>query len=109
MRGTRWLILLAIAAVLGGVAITYRMQRAALERQAPQRPKPLPQNLSASSEEFVWRQSFPGQARTWIEVRGKSMGQSRDNAQQYLDGVELRVYDKTRPQFNLIRCARAPS
>ncbi len=40
MRGTRWLVLVAIAAILGGVGLTYRAQKRSSEnRHHPSRPR----------------------------------------------------------------------
>ena len=38
MRGTRWLLLVAIAVILTGIAITYRAQKKVIEAGAPPTP-----------------------------------------------------------------------
>ena len=43
MRGTRWLLLVAIAAILGGIGYKYRLQRDLLLREKP----PAPETLAA--------------------------------------------------------------
>jgi LPS export ABC transporter protein LptC len=105
MRGTRWLILLAIVAILGGVAITYRLQQGVLQRQAPEKPKPLPLELNASREEFVFRQSDG--TRTTAEVRAKNYTQVKDSSRVDLEGVEVRMFKKDGATYDLVKSAHA--
>ena len=52
MRGPRWLVLVAIAAILGGVGLTYRAQKKVLREQAPPQPAALPTNLNSSAKHW---------------------------------------------------------
>ena len=47
MRGMRWVLLVAIVAIVGGVVITYRASKKALEAQVPEKPKPLSSDLNS--------------------------------------------------------------
>ncbi|MFB3826099.1 MAG: LptA/OstA family protein [Bryobacteraceae bacterium] len=107
MRGTRWLILAVIAAILGGVAVTYQMRQRALRHGAPPKPKDLPATLSASREGFTWYQSVPGQACPAVEVKARDFGQSKDNTKVELRGVELKLFKKDCSEFDLVKSAAA--
>src|SRR5437868_6446504 len=54
MRGTRWLLILAILAILGGIGATYRLQRRILATQAAPKPARMPLDLKSSAEDWVW-------------------------------------------------------
>lgn len=107
MRGTRWLILLAIGAILGGVGLTYRIRKSALEREAPPRPKALPLDLASSAENWVWTQSMPGEGRPAVEIKAKRYGMSKDNSRIALEGVELRIFHKRDGLYDRVRSPRA--
>ena len=57
MRGTRWLLLVAIVAILSGLGLTYRAQKRALRAQSPPRPEALGADLNSKSREFVYRRT----------------------------------------------------
>ena len=105
MRGTRWLILLAITAILGGVGLTYRLQKSALERQAPARPKALPLDLSASAEDYVWTQTVAG--RLLVELRARKFGQARDKSYADLEHVVLKLLHKETGDYDLVKSEKA--
>src|SRR5574340_128882 len=107
MRGTRWLLLAVIAAILGGVAVTYQMQQRALRRGVPPKPKGLPETLSASRKEFKWYQSVPGQPCPAVAVEAQDYRQSKDNSKVQLQDVELRLYKKDCSEYNLVKSAAA--
>jgi len=107
MRGLRWLILVAIAAILGVVGLTYRLQQSALRRQAPPRPKQLDSNLSASLQGWHRVTTVPGQPCPTREVGAGSFSQSKDNSSVVLNGVELKLYKKDCGAFDLVRSAKA--
>src|ERR1022692_1349216 len=54
MRGTRWLILVAIIVVLGGVAATYRLQKRELHDEAPAKPEAMAAELSSAAQDWSW-------------------------------------------------------
>ncbi|HWQ54571.1 MAG TPA: LptA/OstA family protein [Bryobacteraceae bacterium] len=107
MRGTRWLILLAIGAILGGVGLTYRVRKSALEREAPARPKALPLDLLSTAQDWEYSRTFPGEGRRAFDIKARKYGQAKDNSLIALEQVELRVYHKNDDLFDLVKCARA--
>ena len=52
MRGMRWLLLVAMAAILGGVAYQYRAQKKFSGTQAIPKPAVLPADLSATAQHW---------------------------------------------------------
>ncbi len=50
MRGSRWLLLVAIVAIIGGVSYTYRAQKQAIKAAAPSNPQALPDDLNFVGE-----------------------------------------------------------
>jgi lipopolysaccharide export system protein LptA len=107
MRGARWLILLVIGAILGGVGLTYRVRKAALERDAPPRPKALPLDLTSSAKDWRWTQSRPGEGRAHIEISAAEYRQAKDNSLVALEQVELRLYHKQEGVFDRVTSAGA--
>ena len=107
MRGTRLLILAAMAAILAGVGLTWRWQKSALEQQAPSKPKALPLDLNSSAEDWTWTQSMPGEGRPAVEIRAHQVAQSKDNSRVQLEKVELRLYKREGGEFDRVRSASA--
>jgi lipopolysaccharide export system protein LptA len=105
MRGTRWLLLVAIAAILGGVAVTYRIQKKALKQQAPQKPQALPRELSSAGAHYTHRQLDKG--RTVFLIEADDFRQASDSSRIDLKGVTLEVYNKTATSYDLIKSATA--
>lgn len=107
MRGTRWLILAAIAAILGGVGLSWRWQKSALEHGARAKPKQLPLDLNSSAEDWLWTQSVPGEGRPAVEIQAKRFAQSKDNSRIDLENVELRLHKRGGGEFDRVRSAKA--
>ncbi len=105
MRGTRWLILTAILAILGGVGVTYRLQKRTLQEHAPPKPRPLPRELNSTRED--WNYSQTDNHRIIVEIHAKKFGQSADNSHVLLEDVELHFYHKEGDEYDLVRSARA--
>jgi len=105
MRGTRWLILVAILALLGGVGATYRLQQRVLQAEAPQKPSALPVDQNVAAENWHWTQTDG--TRTIVDIRARKFGQSQDDTRVDLENVELRLFHKDGSQYNLVRSKRA--
>ena len=105
MKSTRWLLLVAIAAIVVAVTSSYLAQKEILRRQAPKRPKSLPENISASASKWVWSERVSGNAS--VEIRASSFQQIKEPARLELQGVELRIYDKHNAKFDLVKSANA--
>jgi lipopolysaccharide export system protein LptA len=105
MRGTRWLLLLAIVAVLAGVGITYRIQKGNLQATAPAKPAMLPTSVSGLRNQVRFAHA-DGDRTTW-EITAHKITQEQGTNQVHLDQVELKIYNKTGDEYNLVKCANA--
>jgi len=107
MRGTRWLLLVAIAVIVGGVAFKYRAQKQALERQAPPKPAPLANTLSQTAEDWQVSESDQKTGRKKYDIRAKSMEGLADSSRVDLKGVTMRIYSKKGDTYDLVKSAAA--
>ncbi len=107
MRGTRWLLLVAIVAILGGIGFTYRAQRKALEAAAPPKPAPLPPELNASSQGYDWVQSDTKTGRVIFHLKAAEFKEVRDSSRADLTDVVLRLPNKTGDAYNLVKSSAA--
>ena len=105
MRGTRWLLLLAIVAVLAGIGVTYRIQKRNLQERAPAKPAMLPTTVSGLRDHFQYAHTDAG--RTTWEISAHKVTQAQGTNQVHLDQVELKIYNKTGDEYNLVKCANA--
>jgi lipopolysaccharide export system protein LptA len=105
MRGARWLLLLAMVAIVGTVGLTYRAQKRILRDQAPAKPKALPPELNFSAENYHLRKS--GKDGTLVEIWAKDFKQVKDSSRVELTGVELRLFLKQGDTYDLIKSAAA--
>ena len=105
MRGARWLLLLAMVAIVGTVGFTYRAQKTLLRDQAPAKPKALPPELNFSAENYHLRKS--GKDGTLVEIWAKDFKQAKDSSHVELTGVELRLFLKQGDTYDLIKSAAA--
>jgi lipopolysaccharide export system protein LptA len=105
MRGTRWLLLLAILAILAGIGVTYRMQRRVLRAEAPAKPAMLPTEISGIRDEFHSTRTEAGQSK-W-EISAHTVRQEKDSSQVHLEQVTLKIYNKTADQYDLVKSAKA--
>ena len=107
MRGTRWLLLVAIAALLGGIAVKYRAQKDIIRAQAPPKPQPLPESLNATADQYdVTRHSASGKCDIY-HVYADNFQQSKDSSHVDLTNVEVKTYNKECTGYNLSRTASA--
>jgi lipopolysaccharide export system protein LptA len=112
MRGTRWLLLAAISAILVGIGITYRDQTKVLSQEAPPKPTPLPVELNWASDRWHWTQTekksdSPGGNRAAVEISGRNPKQVKDSSQVDLEDVEMKIYHKDGGSYDDITCAAA--
>jgi len=106
MRGTRWLILLAIIVILGSVAVTFRLQNRELREQAPPKPQPLAPTLNSAAQEWVWVQTS-AEGRTVCRITAKDARQVKDSNVIDLEQVELRLPSRHGDNFDLVHSAHA--
>jgi lipopolysaccharide export system protein LptA len=107
MRGTRWLLLVAIALILGAVTFTYRSQQMAIRAAAPAPPQPLPEELTSVQHDYTFSQKPKNRACATYEIRAASGRSLKDNSRTDLTDVTLKLYDKDCKTFNLIKTASA--
>lgn len=105
MRGTRWLILAAITVILGGVATTYRLQKRALEGEAPPRPTALAPTLNSAAQNWVWVQT--DKDRTVCRITAKDVRQVKDANRLELEQVELQIPSRHGDNHDLVHSAHA--
>jgi len=108
MRGTRWLILVAILLLLGGVAATYRLQKRALRDEAPEKPESMAPELMSAAQDWVHIEtSEPPDSRTICRISAKDVRQAKDSNQVELEQVELRLPSMHTDTYNLVHSAHA--
>jgi lipopolysaccharide export system protein LptA len=107
MRGMRWLLLVAIAAILGGVAYQYRAQKKLLAGNMPVVPAPLSADLSASSQHWQYRDKDLKTGRIKSDIDAESMQQVKDASRVDLKNVTMKVYSKDAKTYDLVKSAAA--
>ena len=105
MRGTRWLLLVAIAAIVAGLGITYRAQKLAIRAQAPAKPASLPDDLNSTAQDWTYTESNANQ--TMVEITAKDALEARDSSRVDLKGVTLKLHDKRGGTYDLVTSAAA--
>ena len=108
MRGTRWLILVAIILLLGGVAATYRLQKRELHDESPAKPETMAAELSSAAQDWSWIEtSEPPDSRTICIIKAKDARQVKDSNHVELERVELRMPSMHADTYNLVHSAHA--
>ncbi len=105
MRGTRWLLLVAILSLLAGIGITYRIQNRVLQKQAPAKPAMLPNEISGVRDEFRSAHTEAG-VNKW-EISAAKVRQEKDSNQVHLEQVRLKIYNKTGDEYDLVKSVKA--
>src|SRR5579872_761327 len=105
MRGTRWLLLLAILAILGVTGVIYRARKGVLQKEAREKPAMLPSTVSGVRYELDYAHTSEG--RTSYRIAAQKVSQEKDSSQVRLEGVKLMIYNKTGDKYNLVECASA--
>lgn len=105
MRGTRWLLLVAIAAIVAGIGITYRAQKRAIRAQAPPKPASLPDDLNSTAQDWYYQDSNAD--KTMVEVWAKDALEGRESGRVDLKGVTLKLHDKRGGTYDLVTSAAA--
>jgi lipopolysaccharide export system protein LptA len=105
MRGSRWLILAAIAFIVVALGWTYYQRIEEARRAAPAPPPKLRAGVDAAAGDWVYRQTQGD--RTTVEVRAKGFEQVKEPNQFLLNGVELKVFHQDGKKFDMVRSAKA--
>ena len=111
MRGTRWLVLVAIAAIIFGVGVTYQQQKTNNRKNAVAAPPALPDNVSSNTIGGDWVTKDQKTGCTNYELLSKDMRAASDSSHSELSGVELHIFHKSAKacdtKFDLVRSAAA--
>jgi lipopolysaccharide export system protein LptA len=101
MRGARWLLLLAIFAILGWLGFTYRTQRREIEQQAPARPDMLPVDIAGKAADWHVVKSDP-EGKKIVEIWARNFKQEKDSSRMELEGVRLNLFHQKTNQFDRV-------
>src|SRR4051812_794876 len=93
MRGTRWLLLVAIVAILTGLGITYRAQKQALRAQSPPRPDALPSALNPKPKNLKYARTNSDHPP--FKIVATDMIEAKAPSRLDFKGVTLKLYNKT--------------
>jgi lipopolysaccharide export system protein LptA len=107
MRRTRWLLLVAILAVVVSVGATYLKRKANYDRNEPAPPPPLDLSLDAQSQTWHTGKFDKESGLPIWKLRAKTARELKQPPVTQLEGVELEVYSKDGTQFDLIKSAKA--
>src|SRR5690349_10553604 len=105
MRGTRWLLLVAIVAIITGLGITYRAQKEILRASAPAKPAALPPDLAGTHHGFYYSETNANHAT--VEVAADDVLELKDADRVDLKGVTLKLYSKAGDKYDLVKSAAA--
>jgi lipopolysaccharide export system protein LptA len=105
MRRTRRLILVAIAALVAAVAVTYTVQKGLQARQAPPPPKRLPDSVSARAADWTWEKTQNGKilVRAWA----RDFRQNAGNTHTELEGLRLHLFHDDGHSYDRVESDRA--
>jgi lipopolysaccharide export system protein LptA len=104
-RRARWLLLLAIVAILTGVGLTFISQSQILRRTAPKKSAPLAPNLSATAEH--WEYTKTEGDRIAFKVRARNYSQVKEPSTFLLEDLELEIYSKDGKTTDLVKTDKA--
>ena len=103
MRGTRWLLLVAIAVILAGVGLKYRALQHKMRAQAPPKPMALPSDLQSLNQDFHWVQKGSGDPCARVEVAAHETKAVRDSQHVNLADVKLKLFNKACTSYDLVQ------
>ena len=102
MRGTRWLLLVAIAAILVGVGLKYRALQHTAHEQSPPKPNALPSELQSLSQDYHWVKKAAEDPCARAEISAHEIKAIRDSQQGNLANVTLKLVNKTCTSYDLV-------
>ena len=108
MRGARWLLLVAMAVVIGGVGLTYRAQKKALRDQSPPKPAVLSLDLNSSAENWHYTETDTKTGRVIADISAGDFRQVKDSSRVELKAVTLKLPSRHGADtYDLIKSAAA--
>jgi lipopolysaccharide export system protein LptA len=105
MRRTRRFILLLIAFIIAGVAVTWKVQKRLQAERAPSKPASLPESISARADDWEWEDVRNG--KTAVRVRAKDYKQNTSDGTIELIDVELKLFNEDSGTYDHVRSAKA--
>jgi lipopolysaccharide export system protein LptA len=99
-RGARWLLLLAIAAILGSVVVAYRAKKREMRATAPARPQPLPPGMTSSAANWSHTQMVSNHVTYYIEAN--DFREQKDSGRADLKGVKLKLMNRDDTAYDLV-------
>jgi lipopolysaccharide export system protein LptA len=105
MRRTRWLLLLAISAILAAIGALYQAQKRSLETHAPPKPAVLPSQMAGLRDDFQYTRSDAGRVK--FEISAQKVSQQKDSSQVQLEQVALKIFNKTGDKYDLVNSVNA--
>src|SRR5689334_4426692 len=103
MRGTRWLLLVAIAAILSGIAYKYRLTQEALKAASTPVPAPLDPGLNNKSQHWNVVEKDLATNRKLYEVDAEEFRRASDNSRVELKNVTMKLFTKDGKSYNLVK------
>jgi len=108
MRGTRWLLLVAIGVILCGVVLSYRTQKQSNASQVPPTPQPLPPELTSSSNDWLYVRREQKTGCLIVQISAKDASTLKDSSRTDLRGnVTLRLFHKCEAKYDQIETISA--
>lgn len=107
MRGTRWLLLVALAAIVCGIGFKYQAQKKIVQREAAPIPQPLPPGLNTASDLYEYTSKKNDRGCPTTHITAHELTQISDNSRADLTQVVLQIYAKDCDSYNLIKSAAA--
>jgi len=107
MRGMRWLLLVAIVAIICGVSFTYRAQKLAIKAAALTKPQALPEDFNFVGDGMTWSEKASDRACEKYFIHADSSRQSKDSSRVDMRGVTLKLFNKACTSYNLVKTAEA--
>ena len=107
MRRTRRLLLVLIAAIVAGVAVTYTVQKNTQARNAPASPAALPERLSAQAGNWSWEKTDTEGGRPLVRVFAKDFRQLAGGDRVELEHVTLQFFHKDGKAYDEVKSAKA--
>src|ERR1700677_1485565 len=107
MRGTRWLLLVAIVAIVCGVSFTYRAQKRAIKLNALTKPQALPEDLNFVGDGTTWSEKASDRPCEKYFIEAGSNRQSKDSSRVDMRDVTLKLFNRACTSYNLVKTAEA--
>ncbi|MGA3095427.1 MAG: LPS export ABC transporter periplasmic protein LptC [Bryobacteraceae bacterium] len=101
----RWVLLVAIVAMVGGVAVTYRASKKALKAQAPEKPRELPSELRSAAPKYHFEDNSQGHLN--YDLEAEDFRELKDSSRTDLSNVQLRLFNKEGDAYDLVKSGAA--